>query len=85
MTDRKWPTATEIISLMRNGWHLGMDTGFEAHAWLQEGDLGHGGQARDVHKATFWSLRQRGLIRPLPYSFPTQEFVLVEEQHDTNA
>ena len=78
----KWPSQMDVITLMAQGWSLGRGNGFTPTAWIQEGKLGHGGQARDVHMGTFCALLRKGFIKSKGYHFPTEEFVLTEDAPD---
>ena len=59
----KYPSQAEIVDLMRNGWELGTTDGINSRAWMQEGGLGRGGQAKEVHGNTFYSLLRNRVIR----------------------
>lgn len=63
---RKSATKAEVLELMAAGWELGKRHGYAASVWLQKGGIGRGGEARDVHAATFKSLYKAGLIEVVP-------------------
>ena len=72
------PAMELVITLMRDGWHLGAESTFDARCWLQQGELGRGGKARNVHSSTFHGLADRGLIVQGEPHFPTTEWHLAE-------
>lgn len=69
----------EVIDLMKNGWHYGHSVSiWDCSDWLQKGELGHGGETKRINKNTFRSLLSRKLIKSKGYGYPTQEYILVE-------
>ena len=82
---RKGATQAEVLRLMAEGWELGHDTAFGARGggcwgWLQRGGLGRGGECIDVHGSVAKALIRRGLIRRERLSFPTERWVLRDDQ-----
>jgi hypothetical protein len=69
---------TEIVELMRQGWHLGWGQGYSPRAWLQRNGIGRGGPTKEVHLSTFLSLRHNRIVKLKPgeSQFGTQEYIL---------
>jgi len=75
---QKWPTQKEVLEMMRSGWELGQSTGVrDNRCWLQQGGVGRGGEAKDVHSGTVKALLRRKLIH-FTYAFPTGRYELME-------
>ena len=64
-------TQETIVALMNDGWALGLDGTMIGRAWMQKGGLGCGGETRTVSLATFYALRDRGVILEGVRHFPT--------------
>jgi hypothetical protein len=76
----KFISRDDVILKMRNGWELGVSTGFYPRAWLQKGGIGRGGETIDVHSNTVTALRVRKLIERVGYGFPTQCYKLTKRK-----
>ena len=70
----------EIIEFLRSGWVIGFESGWATHYWMQKGSLGSGQETERIHKATFWSMEKKGLLKKRSKSdFGAQEFTLLEK------
>ncbi len=63
MPKKLTPVQESVVELMKEGWALGVRSGVSSRVWLQDGELGHGGQTQRVHENTFNSLYRKGIIR----------------------
>jgi len=76
------PTKSQlkVLRLMASGWELGKDNSMIGRWWMQEGGLGRGGEAKDVHARTPYNLRKKVLIqRPKNTpQFPPEYYRLCE-------
>lgn len=70
---------SEIISLMLDGWELGLSTSGYVGAWVQRGGVGAGGTTKRVKINTFLALRDRGLIEKKYERFPTSIYRLTDK------
>ncbi len=68
----------EILTLMKEGWEMGVSTGLTFHAWIQKDGVGRGGDTVKLHGNTFSGLSHRGFIAPTERRFPTSIWILTE-------
>lgn len=70
----------EILKAMNNGWELGksMFSMSNRNYYLQEGGLGEGGKAKNVHGNIISSLIKKGYIKG-SYGFPVGRYYLTEK------
>lgn len=47
---------------MKNGWELGMNEGLISKAWLQKNGLHKGGEIKNIHLNTLYSMLNKKLI-----------------------
>ncbi len=68
----------EVIDLMKTGWQLGINYGFNTHTWIQKDGCGKGGDAKNVHGSTVFALENRKLIVIDTEKFPLRTYKLAE-------
>ncbi len=65
------PKQAEIVELLRNGWELGVVSGYDTWAYVQKGKCGHGGEAKRCSISTYHALAKRGLLEEVRRRYPT--------------
>lgn len=65
-----------VLRLMRDGWELGIDVGYDGKARLQYGGIGRGGESVPARRDTIRSLSQRKLVEYSIRQYPTQRYQL---------
>ena len=68
----------KVLTLMVNGWELGVETSINGSVWIQKNGLGRGGKTEKVHINTFNGLYTRRLIKEKKYGFPHSVWELTD-------
>lgn len=84
MSGKITPARLEILRLLANGWQIARSSRyitFGEREWMQEGEIGRGGKAKDVRAGTVLALSDLGMIRRVNGGnlASTQVFVITEK------
>ena len=75
----------EVINLMSEGWELCVSSTMSSRAWLQKNGCGKGGDTKNVHANTFYSLLDRGFLKLKCDGFPTRCYDLRRKANENPA
>lgn len=73
----------EVIDLMKQGWELGLSSGWHTWCSIQQGGQGKGGESRNININTLNSLQEKKLIEFDYEKYPTKIYRLCSDTKST--